>query len=56
MDGEKNDYSLIIIAPLAYRPRKGAKLLYRQPAYLICRDPSMFHRTNASKLSLAVGR
>ena len=29
---------LIIIAPLAYRPRKGARLLYRDPAFLICTD------------------
>ena len=29
---------LIAIAPLAYRPRKGSKLLYRDPAYLICTD------------------
>lgn len=27
---------VIVIAPLGYRPRKDAKLLYRQPAYLIC--------------------
>jgi hypothetical protein len=32
---------LIVIAPLAYRPRKGAKLLYREPAYLICTDPDL---------------
>ena len=32
---------LIVIAPLAYRPRKGAKLLYRDPAYLICTDPEL---------------
>ena len=30
---------LVIIAPLAYRLRKGSKLLYRDPAYLICTDP-----------------
>jgi hypothetical protein len=30
---------LVIIAPLAYRPRKGARLLYRDPAFLICTDP-----------------
>jgi DDE superfamily endonuclease len=29
---------LIVIAPLAYRSRKGARLLYRDPAYLICSD------------------
>lgn len=31
---------LLVIAPLGYRLRKDAKLLYRQPAYLICTDPS----------------
>ena len=30
---------LVVIAPLAYRLRKGDKLLYRQPAFLICTDP-----------------
>jgi len=32
---------LVIIAPLGYRPRKGSKLLYRQPAFLICTDPDL---------------
>jgi len=32
---------LLIIAPLAYRPRKGSKLLYRHPACLICTDPEL---------------
>jgi hypothetical protein len=32
---------LVIIAPLAYRPRKGSKLLYRDPAYLICTDSEL---------------
>jgi len=32
---------LIVIAPLAYRPRKGAKLLYREPAFLICTDATL---------------
>jgi hypothetical protein len=32
---------LVVIAPLAYRLRKGSKLLYRDPAYLICTDPSL---------------
>lgn len=32
---------LVVIAPLAYRLRKGAKLLYRKPAFLICTDPKM---------------
>lgn len=32
---------LIVIAPLAYRLRKGSRLLYREPAFLICTDPSV---------------
>jgi hypothetical protein len=32
---------VVVIRPLAYRPRKGAKLLYREPAYLICSDSEM---------------
>ena len=32
---------LVVIAPLAYRPRKGSRLLYRQPAFLICTDIDM---------------
>lgn len=35
------DMLVVIIRPLAYRPRKGAKLLYRDPAYLICTDPQL---------------
>ncbi len=30
-----------MIRPLAYRPRKGSKLLYRDPSYLICTDPDL---------------
>jgi hypothetical protein len=30
---------LVVIKPLGYRLRKGSKLLYRQPAFLICTDP-----------------
>ena len=37
--GAHHDLRLIVIAPLAYRPRKGSRLLYRQPAHLICTDP-----------------
>ncbi len=36
--GER-DVRLVAIRPLAYRPRKGARLLYRDPVYLICTDP-----------------
>ena len=32
---------LIVIAPLAYRLRKGSKLLYREPAFLLCTDPQL---------------
>jgi hypothetical protein len=32
---------LLVIAPLGYRPRTGSKLLYRQPAYLLCTDPKL---------------
>ena len=32
---------LVVIAPLGYRLRKGSKLLYRQPAFLICTDPDL---------------
>jgi len=38
--GER-DVTVVIIRPLSYRPRKGAKLLYRNPAYLICTDTSL---------------
>ena len=31
--------TVVVIAPLGYRLRKGGKLLYRQPAYLLCTDP-----------------
>jgi hypothetical protein len=29
---------LIVIKPLGYRLRKGSKVLYRQPAFLLCTD------------------
>lgn len=32
---------LVVIAPLAYRPTKHSRLLYRKPAYLICTDTSI---------------
>ena len=32
---------LLVVAPVGYRLRKGSKLLYRQPAYLICTDPDL---------------
>jgi hypothetical protein len=30
---------LVVIKPLGYRLRQGSKLLYREPAFLICTDP-----------------
>jgi hypothetical protein len=32
---------LLVIKPLGYRLRKGSKMLYRQPAFLICTDPQL---------------
>jgi len=32
---------LLVIAPVPYRLRQGSKLLYRQPAFLICTDPDL---------------
>lgn len=39
--GPKLPLLLVVIAPLGYRPRKGSKLLYRKPAYLICTRPQL---------------
>ena len=39
--GSHQVLQLIVIAPLAYRPRQGSKLLYRQPAFLICTDENL---------------
>ena len=36
--GARQVLQLIVIAPLAYRLRKGSKLLYRKPAFLLCTD------------------
>jgi len=32
---------IVVIAPVGYRLRRSGKLLYRQPAYLICTDPEL---------------
>jgi hypothetical protein len=37
--GER-DMRLVVIRPLAYRPSAGTRLLYRDPAYLLCSDMS----------------
>ena len=39
--GLRHTLQLVVIAPLGYRLRQGSKLLYRQPAFLICTDPQM---------------
>jgi len=39
--GGNTPLMLVVIAPLGYRPRKGAHLLYRQPAYLICTNDQL---------------
>lgn len=31
---------VVVIAPIGYRLRQGSRLLYRQPAFLICTDPA----------------
>jgi len=36
--GVDTPVQVVVIAPLGYRLRQGGKLLYRQPAYLICTD------------------
>ena len=36
--GKRHNLRLVVVRPLAYRPGKNAKTLYRQPAYLICTD------------------
>ncbi len=41
IDGGQRDLRLVVIAPLAYRQKKGSRLLYRQPAYLLCTDPKL---------------
>jgi len=35
------DLRLVVIRPVGYRLRKGARTLYTQPAYLICSDPQL---------------
>lgn len=35
------DLTVIAVRPISYRPRKGARLLYRDPAYLVCTEPHL---------------
>jgi hypothetical protein len=39
--GLKLTLQLVVIAPLSYRLRKNSRLLYHQPAFLICTDPNL---------------
>lgn len=39
--GTRQIVRILVIAPLGYRLRKGGKLLYRQPAYILCTDPHL---------------
>jgi len=39
--GGERQLQLLIVRPIAYRRRKGAHLDYRNPAYLICTDPTL---------------
>ena len=43
--GLQHTLQLVVIAPLSYRLRKTSKLLYRQPAFLICTDPELDPRS-----------
>ncbi len=36
--GQAHTFQLVVIRPLSYRKKKGGKLLYRKPAYLVCND------------------
>ena len=35
------DVQIVVIAPLGYRLSKQSRVLYRQPAYLVCTDPDL---------------
>lgn len=39
--GVDHPVQVVVIAPLGYRLRNGGKLLYRQPAFLLCTDPDL---------------
>lgn len=41
LDQAARPVRVMVIKPLGYRLKNGGKLLYRQPAYLICTDPQM---------------
>lgn len=39
--GKRHTLQVLVVAPLRYRLSKGTRLLYRDPAYLICTDPDI---------------
>lgn len=39
--GASRPLKLVVIAPLHYRLRANSRMLYRQPAFLICTDPAL---------------
>jgi hypothetical protein len=41
LDRAAHPVQVIVIKPLGYRLKKGGKLLYRQPAFLVCTDPHL---------------
>lgn len=41
LDRAARPVQIIVIKALGYRLKKGGKLLYRQPAFLVCTDPRM---------------
>jgi len=41
LDRAARPVQILVIKPLGYRLKKGGKLLYRQPAFLVCTDPQM---------------
>jgi hypothetical protein len=41
LDRAARPVQIVVIKPLGYRLKNGGKLLYRQPAFLICTDPQM---------------
>jgi hypothetical protein len=53
--GKLRTLQVMIIAPLRYLLSKGTRLLYRDPAYLICTDPDIPVDKLLQALSLEVG-
>lgn len=39
--GDRVNVQILVIAPLAYRLSHDSRVLYRQPAYLVCTDPNL---------------